>query len=220
MLRVLHWIPNSGATVNTKILSEISQCVETLNGVKGGRRKAVLTFYKPILRDESYTVEFPRDFMGLSFSDQPDKYYFIIRGQRLVIEADLTIQTIMEKLQSYKQRVSLNFEGTQYHLGDFQVRVEKVTPSQSESMRGIVMEVEYLPICSIENSRQIMEEFVEALQETLSKKTLPGHFMHSEPTFSDYGLPDQYGMQHTTVQYATVMGQLIATVQSAQAMRN
>ena len=65
-----------------------------------------------------------------------------------------------------------------------------------------------------------MEEFVEALQETLSKKNLPGHFMHYEPSFTDYGLPDQYGMQHTTVQYATVMAQLIATVQSTQTIRN
>ena len=55
-------------------------------------------------------AEFPRDFLGLSIPEQSNKYYFIIRAQRNVLEADLTIQTIMEKLQSYKSRVALNFE--------------------------------------------------------------------------------------------------------------
>lgn len=213
---VLHWHPNTGATVNTQIMNEISQCIESLNGVKEGRWKSVLTFYKPITRDQSMAAEFPRDFLGLAIPEQPDKYYFIVRGQRIVLEADSTIQTIMEKLQSYKSRVSLNFEGVQYRVGDFQVRVGKVAPSHSETMRGIVMEVEYLPMSSVEKSRQILEDFVDIWKDTLSKRTLPGQFLHIEPNFADYGLSDQYTSQHTAVQYATVMAQLIATVQSAQ----
>ncbi|XP_074269340.1 mediator of RNA polymerase II transcription subunit 20a-like isoform X2 [Silene latifolia] len=136
---VLHWVPSAGATANTQIMNEISQCVESLNGVKEGRWKSIITFYKPITR-----AEFARDFLGISIPDQPDKYYFIIRGQRIIFEADSNIQLIMEKLQSYKSRVSLNFEGIQYQVGDFQLRVGKVSPSHSESMRGIVMEVLYL----------------------------------------------------------------------------
>lgn len=60
--------------------------------------------------EQALAAEFPRDFLGISLPEQPNKYYFIIRGQRLVLEADSSIQTIMEKLQSYKSRVSLNFE--------------------------------------------------------------------------------------------------------------
>lgn len=60
--------------------------------------------------DQTLASEFPRDFLGMSLPEQPSKYYFIIRGQRLVLEADSSIQTIMDKLQSYKARVSLNFE--------------------------------------------------------------------------------------------------------------
>nr|XP_009618276.1 uncharacterized protein LOC104110479 [Nicotiana tomentosiformis] len=47
---VLHWQPNAGTTVNTQILTEVSQCVESINGVKEGRWKATLSFYKPMLR--------------------------------------------------------------------------------------------------------------------------------------------------------------------------
>ncbi|XP_024458840.1 mediator of RNA polymerase II transcription subunit 20a isoform X2 [Populus trichocarpa] len=198
---VLHWQPNAGTTVNTQILNEVTQCVESINGVKEGRWKATVTYYKPILRE------------------QPNKYYFIIRGQRIVLEADSSIQTIMEKLQSYKSRVALYFEGFQYQLGDFQLRVGKVTPTHSDNLRGIIMEVEYLPLSSIDKSRQVMEEFVDIWQEAISKRSLPGHFMHMEPNFVEYGLSDHYSSQHTAVQYATVMAQLIAT-QSVQAARN
>ncbi|KAG9457343.1 hypothetical protein H6P81_001851 [Aristolochia fimbriata] len=211
---VLHWHPNAGSTVNTQILTELSQCAESINGTKEGRWKSVLTYYRPILRDQNAPAEYARDFMGLALQEQPDKYYFTIRGQRIVLEADSAIQMIMEKLQSYKSRVQLYFEGIQYQLGDFQLKVGKVVPIHSESLRGIVMEVEYLPLSSLEKSRQIMEEFIDIWQETVSKKSLPGHFMHIEPNFSEYGLSDHYSSLHTAVQYATVMAQLIATVRN------
>ncbi|XP_043707497.1 mediator of RNA polymerase II transcription subunit 20a-like [Telopea speciosissima] len=211
---LLHWQPNPGTTVSSQILTEVSQCVESINGVKEGRWKATLTFYKPMLRDQSMAADYPRDFLGLSLQEQPSKYYCIIRGQRIVVETDSTIQIVMEKLQSYKSRVSLNFEGFQYQLGDFQLRVGKVVPANSEHLRGIVMEVEYLPISSLDKSRQIMEEFVEIWQEIVSNRSLPGHFMHIDPNFAEYGLSDHYSSQHTAVQYASVMAQLIATVRN------
>ena len=64
----------------------------------------------PPLPEPSLAAEFPRDFLGVSVPEQPNKYYFIIRGQRIVLEADSSIQTIMEKLQSYKTRIALNFD--------------------------------------------------------------------------------------------------------------
>ncbi|XP_021276962.1 mediator of RNA polymerase II transcription subunit 20a-like isoform X1 [Herrania umbratica] len=218
---VFNWQPNAGSTVNSQILNEVSQCVESINGVKEGRWKATLTYYKPMLRDQALAAEFPRDFLGISLPEQPNKYYFILRGHKIVLEADSSIQLIMEKLQSYKSRVALNFEGFQYQLGDFQLRVGKVVPTHSENLRGIVMEqVEYLPISSLEKSRQLMEEFVDIWQDAVSKRSLPGHFLHIEPNFSDYGLADHYTSQHTAVQYAHVMAQLIASVQAGQAARN
>ncbi|XP_062148573.1 mediator of RNA polymerase II transcription subunit 20a-like isoform X1 [Alnus glutinosa] len=217
---VLHWQPNAGTTVSSQILSEVSQCVESINGVKEGRWRATLTFYKPHTREQLMAAEFPRDFLGILLPEQPNKYYFIIRGQRIVLEADSSIQTLMEKLQSYKTRVALHFDGFQYQLGDFQLRVGKVVPTHSENLRGIVMEVEYLPISSVEKAKQIMEEFLDIWREAISKRSLPGHFMHMEPNFVEYGLTDHYTSQHTAVQYATVMAQLIATVQAVQSVRN
>lgn len=60
--------------------------------------------------EQALAGDFPRDFLGIALPEQPNKYYLIIRLQRIVLEADSSIQMIMEKLQSYKSRVSLNFE--------------------------------------------------------------------------------------------------------------
>ncbi|KAL0909710.1 hypothetical protein M5K25_020601 [Dendrobium thyrsiflorum] len=233
---LMHWQPKPGTTLSTQILTEACQCVESIGGQKDGRWRSVLTFYKPMQRDALVPVEHARDFLGLALQEQPAKYYFILRPNRIVLEADASIQVIMEKLQSYKARVTLNFEtsffqsfgisripdvekvhlfykqGFQYKLGDFQVRVGKCVPSASEALRGIMMEVEYIPLSSIDKSRQVLEEFFDIWQETISKKSLPGHFMHIESNFTDYGLQDRYTSHHTAVQYATCMAQLIAAV--------
>ncbi|XP_010557655.1 PREDICTED: mediator of RNA polymerase II transcription subunit 20a-like isoform X2 [Tarenaya hassleriana] len=186
---------------------------------------------------QAAAYELPRDFLGISLAEQPSKYYFIISTQRIILEADASIQMIMEKLQSYKSRVTLYFEGSQYQLGDFRLRVGKVVPINSENLRGIVMEVallllcllrsfyyvsmvfmvEYLPLSSMEKAKQVMYEFLEICQEALSKRSLPGYFMHIAPNFGEFGLSDNYSPQHTAVQYAFIVAHLIASV---QAMRN
>lgn len=66
----------------------------------------------------------------------------------------------------------------------------------------------------MERARQMMEEFMDIWKQAVSKRTLPGHFVHMEPNFGEFGLGDQYTSQHTAVQYAAVMHQLIATVQA------
>uniref|UniRef100_A0A7N0UL59 Mediator of RNA polymerase II transcription subunit 20 n=2 Tax=Kalanchoe fedtschenkoi TaxID=63787 RepID=A0A7N0UL59_KALFE len=218
--RVFHWQPNAGTTVNSQLLTEVSQCAETFNGVREGRWKPNLTFYKPMQRDQTIPADLPRDFLGIALPEQPNKYFLVIRGRSIVTEADSTIQVIMEKLQSYKSRISFTFEGIQYQLGDFLLRVGKVVPTHSENLRGIVMEVEYLPISSIEKGKVIMDEFFDLWQEALSNRSLPGHFSHIDTNFSDFGLSDTYTPQHTAVQYACVMAQMIASVQSVQALRS
>lgn len=64
-----------------------------------------------------------------------------------------------------------------------------------------------------------MEQFLDIWKEAVSKRSLPGHFLHIEPHFAEYGLTENYTSQHTAVQYATVMAQLIATVQAVQSGR-
>ncbi|XP_015055020.1 mediator of RNA polymerase II transcription subunit 20a-like [Solanum pennellii] len=210
---VLCWQPNAGTTINSQILIEVSKCVESINGVKEGGWKNTFCFYKPMLKEQANASEFPQHFLGASLQEQPDKFYMALSKKRLIVEAESSMQTIMENLQSYRIKFALNCEGFQYRLGDFRVRVGKVVPINSENLRGIVMEMEYLPISSWKTSHLIMSEFLEILKETLGKKSLPGHFVHAEPNFSEFGLSDQYTSRHTVVQYASILAQMSTTAQ-------
>lgn len=210
---LLYWQTNPGTAVSTQILTEVSQCVEGMNASKDGRWKTTVNYYKPNTRDPNMPIppEFPRELVGVSLQEQPNKHYFILRAQRIVVEADNMISTIMDKLQSYRSRIAINFEGFQYQLGDFQLRLGKAVMTTADNLRGIVMEIEYLPISSLEKSKQIMEEFLDMWQEIVLKRTLLGRFVHVEPNFTEYGLRDHYTSQHTVVQYATVTGHLFST---------
>ncbi|GJN17175.1 hypothetical protein PR202_gb04225 [Eleusine coracana subsp. coracana] len=154
----MHWHPNPGATLNSQILIEACGCA------KDGRWKTFIFFYRPMTRDggaagaagQQQHPDLPRDLLGVALHERPGLYFSTVRAQRLVFQADAAFPQVMEKLQSYKARVALNFE------------------------------VEYYPLSSIEKSRAIMEDFFDIWQETIAKKSLPGHFINVESNFSDY----------------------------------
>lgn len=52
----------------------------------------------------------PGELLGVALHERPGLYFSILRTQRLVLQADAAFPQVMEKLQSYKARVSLNFE--------------------------------------------------------------------------------------------------------------
>ncbi|XBJ05297.1 hypothetical protein VPH35_024113 [Triticum aestivum] len=211
---LMHWHPNPGATLNSQILAEACSCAESLGGTKDGRWKTSIISCRPIMRESMgaggrLPPDVPGELLGVALHEHPGLYFSILRTHRLVLQADAAFPHVMEKLQSYKARVSLDFEGFQYQLGDFCLRIGKCAPNNSETMRGIIMEVEYYPLSSIEKSRAIMVDFFDIWQETLAKKSLPGRFIHVESNFSEYGLSDHYSFQHTAVQYATCLQQLM-----------
>lgn len=79
-------------------------------------KKKLILFLHGDAEEQAIGNEFPRDFVGISLAEQPGKYFLVIRGQRLVVETESNIQMIMEKLQSYKTRVALNFEVTGFGI--------------------------------------------------------------------------------------------------------
>ena len=65
-----------------------------------------------------------------------------------------------------------------------------------------------------------MGEFFDIWQEALGKRSLPGHFVHIEPNFAEYGLSDQYTSQHTVVQYNSIITQMVETAILSHRVRN
>ncbi|KAJ3677102.1 hypothetical protein LUZ60_002826 [Juncus effusus] len=203
--------------LTTQVVSESCACAESFPGaVRDGRWRSVMTFYRPIpLRgDQQHPPELPRDLLGLAFNDLPNEYFFVMRTQRLTMRADLSVQGVMDKLGSYKARFVVHFEGFQYKLGDFRLRIGKCINTPNDALRGVMMEVEYMPLSSIEKSKRIMEEFFDIWQEAIVKKNLAGHFINPDANFSEYGLNDHYTPQHTAVQYGVCIVQVMASNRS------
>lgn len=71
------------------------------------------------------------------------------------------------------------------------------------------LQIEYLPLSSMEVSRPIMEDFFGIWQEEFSKKSLPGHLINIEADFERFGLQDYYTPQHTALQYSACLFQLV-----------
>lgn len=109
------WHPSPGATLNSQILLEACACAESLGGVKDGRWKTSIFFYRPMTRDGAAGqphADLPRELLGVALHDRPDLFFSIVRAAKLVLQADAAFPQVMEKLQSYKARVALNFEVT------------------------------------------------------------------------------------------------------------
>lgn len=120
----MHWQPNQGVTLTTQVLTEACQCVESqLGGAKDGRWKTGLALYRPMLRETSASADLPRELLGIALHDQPGNYYFLLRAHRLILQADSSIQALMEKLQSYKSRVVFNFEVGFFYRSLFSLRL-------------------------------------------------------------------------------------------------
>lgn len=108
----------------------------------------------------------------------------------------------MIKSQHVSRQICFNFlQGFQYELGDFRVKAGRAVLAPVENLRGIIMEVEYMPVSSLEQSRAAVLEFMELWQEGV----MLGQFVPLELNFTDFSLSDHYCWQHTALQYVSLM---------------
>ncbi|XP_024535707.1 mediator of RNA polymerase II transcription subunit 20a isoform X1 [Selaginella moellendorffii] len=215
---VLHWQPSAGAQVTSQTLVDLFRSIESMNGVRTGRWQITAAQHRPFTRDQAMAIDCAKELLGVAFSEFASKHYFVLRAERMVVEADSSIQAIMEKLQVYRNRLSMVFEGFQYQLGDFQLKAGRAVLSQAENLRGIVLEfaqVEYSPVSSIEKTRQMMQEFVDLWQEAISAQSMSGRISLLEPNFAEYALSDTYTWQHTALQYIFLFAYFLSQSQRA-----
>ena len=124
-----------------------------------------------------YIVQFP--------TDTPEKVHMVIRTgeEDKVMEAGTGFVSIWHLMNQaggvnsnalYEQRVSMTVDGWAYDLGDLMVRVGSIVVKnptsgqadqrpggRSESFKGAVLEVEYLPSADKQDCMQLITEFIE-----------------------------------------------------------
>jgi hypothetical protein len=55
-------------------------------------------------------LDMPRELLRVVLHEHPCFYFSIARTQRLILQANAAFSQVMEKLQSYQARVTLNFK--------------------------------------------------------------------------------------------------------------
>ena len=51
-----------------------------------------------------------REMFGVTFSEVSELYFLVFRHERFVVEAEASMQQLMEKLQLYRHGASINYE--------------------------------------------------------------------------------------------------------------
>eukprot|EP00897_Mesotaenium_endlicherianum_P009804 jgi/Mesen1/8852/ME000053S08258 len=215
MKGLLHWQPEAGALLTSQTYAEVLKVMESLTSARSGRWHVTCALHRPIIREgvsaPSADGLAARELFSVSLGDRPAHNYLVLRHGRMVVQADAAISLVMEKLQMYRHRLSVNFEGSEFSLGDFEVRIGKAVLSTSENIRGILLEVEYLAASSLKQAGGIFQEFVCLLQAVSTSTTLKGHFVPLETNYADYGLGDEYTPQHTALQYVLLSSHMMAS---------
>eukprot|EP00850_Spirogloea_muscicola_P007596 SM000039S14426 [mRNA] locus=s39:43955:45199:- [translate_table: standard] len=169
-----------------------------------------------------------RDLFGVSFSAAPGSHVLVLRSERLVVECQSSVQALMEKLQLYRHRLSLLFEGFEYLWGDFVVRVAKAALSTTDALRGVLVEArapapkslavaswfEYLPVAALPPDTAVLQEVAALWKEAVAAHGLGGRFVELEPPFGEYGLSERYSLQHAALQYVLVSSLFLASARS------
>jgi hypothetical protein len=93
---------------------------------------------------------------------------------------------IFDRTGLYQHRVSLSFEGVDFAVDDFVLRLARIT-GQNSGFLGIMLELEYRPVASYELARQALDEFTASVHRAVS--SVPGGFLAvPEPSYAEYGL--------------------------------
>ena len=103
----------------------------------------------------------------------------------MTIDRDFA-QIIKAKLSTlWTLRQTLRAEGHCYELDDFRVRVGRVM--MVEQVRGVVVEVEYLPVDTMSAGEAVLKDFIDGLQLPFAGEWVLGTEKTKEWTVLDTG---------------------------------
>ncbi|CAG9799026.1 unnamed protein product [Chironomus riparius] len=119
-------------------------------------------------------------------SEYPASVFSILdNGQKQIpLITDLIFDLLMLKVNPiYASRKQLKIEskGPRFELGDFLVKLGSVTMSQSQTFKGLLIEVDYRPCLIPIICWELIREFLQGFLGQYSPTTIPVYFTNSVP---------------------------------------
>ncbi|KAF3906548.1 hypothetical protein ABW20_dc0107711 [Dactylellina cionopaga] len=110
----------------------------------------------------SSTTSQPRFMQYLDLSHHPGKRFCLVDKTIVTIDPEFE-QILTSKLQGlWAMRQTLKAEGSGFELEDFRIRI--ATLSQGSVIKGVLVEVEYLPCSNLSQGEAVIRDFLDQLE--------------------------------------------------------
>ncbi|KAK6543900.1 hypothetical protein TWF694_000620 [Orbilia ellipsospora] len=104
----------------------------------------------------------PRFMQYLDLSHHPGKRFCLVDKTIVTLDPDFD-QILTSKLQSlWGMRQTLKADGSGFDLEDFRIKVATLT--QGSMLKGVLVEVEYLPASTLEQGEAVIRDFIDQLE--------------------------------------------------------
>jgi len=143
-----------------------------------------------------------KEMLVMHTSQEPNKRYFFLREERILLEADTAMFAVLDKTQLYQHKLSFVVDGHGYPLGDFTVFLAKAT-SHTGNFVGVVLEVEYHPVGNLEAAGPVLTHFSDMLQHSTDK--LSGKFVAVDDNFADRDWGPAFSGKHGALQHLNLV---------------
>ncbi|DAZ92857.1 TPA: hypothetical protein N0F65_012473 [Lagenidium giganteum] len=196
----------------TQKYQELLRKIESMGGQKVGRHVVHCRLFNRKTTTDGYSNQ--RMFM-LRMSQNDDLIYAVLANERIkgaalndngiespteecsLLECGLDGANILQQVEIYAFKSDGQFEGAQYIVGDFVVSICTFM-SRNNVPRGLVLEVQYTPCYTVSSVETLFDEFLSALAPLeLLRKPID----NMVGLFDKVGLPSDYSLKHTALQY-------------------
>ncbi|DBA97362.1 hypothetical protein WJX77_010400 [Trebouxia sp. C0004] len=192
-----------------KQLQQLSQALEALEAESSGRWSVCVATHRRV-QEESYIkteAKAARDLSLVTFGNNTASVYLVLRNEKQLVTADQDMLTLLNRIALYKHRSTLVFEGTAYVLGDFAVKICRTILKPGEEVKGVAMDIEYVPASDAAAAHPALLEFMAALQEASTEPLSDMSVV--ETATAEYGLSDRDIAQHAAILYLTCASALL-----------
>lgn len=190
-------------------LQQLSQALEALKAESSGRWSVNVATHRRV-QEDSYTkseVKAARDLSLVTFSNDAASVYLILRNEKQLVTADQDMLTLLNRIALYKHRSTLVFEGTDYVLGDFAVKICRTILKPGEEVKGVAMDIEYMAASDAAAAHPALLELMAALQEASNEPLSDMSVV--ETAIAEYGLSDTDTAQQAAILYLTCASALL-----------
>ena len=125
-----------------------------------------------------------RTFHVLHNSEHPATVFSIfepaVGKPRITFTSDTLFDYLLLKLSNvYQKRLKIESKGSRFEIGDFVVKLGIVTANSS--VKGILVEVEYLPCVSVLTCWNLMHEFTQGFLGSVVSNQIPPYLKQKNP---------------------------------------